>query len=60
MITVITFLNKQAIYQINKPTRHIVYKPLLSSSCGERLAIDLICVENLSEYRKVWAKPLKN
>ena len=50
-------------------------KPILSSSSGERLAIDLISVENLSEYnkgynyiltaidyfsRKVWARPLKN
>ena len=50
-------------------------KPILSSSSGERLAIDLISVENLSEHNKeynyiltaidyfsrnVWAKPLKN
>ena len=47
----------------------------MASSCGERLAIDLISVGNLSEYnqgnnyiltaieffsRNVWAKPLKN
>ena len=40
--------NKQPVYQINTPTWHIVNNPILSSSCGERLAISLISVEDLS------------
>ena len=69
------FLSKQPIYQINKETKHIINKPILASSCGERLAVDLVSVENLEKYnkgynqiltaidyfsRKVWARPLKN
>ena len=69
------FLSKQPEYQINKENRHIVNKPILASSCGERLAIDLVSINNLSQYnngynqiltaidyfsRKVWARPLKN
>ena len=46
------FLKKQPIYQINKETNHIINKPILASSCGERLAVDLVSVENLSEYNK--------
>lgn len=69
------FINKQSIYQINKDSRHIVNKPILASTCGERLACDLVDVSNLEEFnkhnnyiltaidyfsRKVWARPLKN
>jgi hypothetical protein len=69
------FINKQPIYQINKEARHIVNKPIMASSCGERLAVDLVDVSNLEEFnkhnnyiltaidyfsRKVWARPLKN
>ena len=46
------FINKQPVYQINTLTRHIVNKPILSSSCGERLSSNLISVKNLSEYKK--------
>jgi len=69
------FLSKQPYYQINTETKYVVNKPILASSCGERLAIDLISVENISEdnddynhiltaidyfSRKVWARPLHN
>ena len=69
------FLEKEPIYQINTETKHIVNKPILASSCGERIACDLIDVSNLSKYnnknkyiltcidyfsRKVWAYPLTN
>ena len=69
------FLNQQPYYQMNMSTKHIVNKPILASSCGERIAIDLISVDNLAEFnkgynqiltvidyfsRKVWARPLKN
>ena len=69
------FLVKQPTYQINTETRHVVNKPILASACGERLAIDLVSVENIAKYnhnynyiltaidyfsRKVWARPLKN
>ena len=69
------FLSKQPYFQINTGTKNVVNKPILASSCGERLAIDLVSVENISEYnddynhiltaidyfsRKVWARPLKN
>ena len=69
------FLSKQPYYQINTETKYVVNKPILASSCGERLAIDLISVENISDdnddynhiltaidyfSRKVWARPLLN
>ena len=69
------FLSKQANYQMNTEVKHITNKPILASSCGERLAIDLISVNNLAKHnngynqiltaidyfsRKVWAVPLKN
>ena len=68
------FLSKQASYQINTEVKHITNKPILASSCGERISIDLVDVSNLSSYnknysqiltaidyysRKVWARPLK-
>ena len=46
------FLNQQPYYQMNMSTKHIVNKPILASSCGERIAIDLISVDNLSEFNK--------
>ena len=69
------FLSKQPYYQINTETKYVVNKPILASSCGERLAIDLVSVENISDEndnynhiltaidyfsRKVWARPLLN
>ena len=69
------FLSKQSTYQINTEIKHITNKPILASACGERLAVDLISMDNLSEHnnnfnyiltaidyfsRKVWAKPLIN
>ena len=60
---------------MNTETKCVVNKPILASSCGERLAIDLVSVENISQYnekynyiltaidyfsRKVWARPFKN
>ena len=66
--------NKHPVYRINTPTRHIVNKPILASSCDERFAIELISVLNLSEFNKgyyyiltaklfssqVWEKALKD
>ena len=69
------FINRQPIYQINKEARHIVNKPIMAKACGERVAVDLVSVDNLEEFnkrnnyiltaidyfsRKVWARPLKN
>ena len=69
------FISKQPIYQMNTEHKHIVNKPILASACGERVAVDLVSVENIAEYndnynyiltaidyfsRKVWARPLKN
>jgi hypothetical protein len=69
------FLSIQPIYQMNTEQKHITNKPILASSCGERLAVDLVNVSNLAKFndgnhhiltaidyfsRKVWAQPLKN
>ena len=69
------FLSKQPIYQMNTEQKHITNKPILASSCGERLAVDLVDVKNLAKHnagnhhiltaidyfsRKVWARPLQN
>ena len=69
------FLNKQPIYQMYTEHKHITNKPILASSCGERLAVDLVSVNNLAKHndgnnqiltaidyfsRKVWARALKN
>jgi hypothetical protein len=69
------FIDKQAVHQINTESKHIINKPILASSCGERVAVDLVSVDNLEEFnkhnnfiltaidyfsRKVWARPLKN
>ena len=34
------FLSKQPYFQINTETKQVVNKPILASSCGERLAVD--------------------
>lgn len=69
------FLSMQPVYQMNTQHKHIVNKPILASACGERLAVDLVSVNNLAKHndgnnqiltaidyfsRKVWARPLKN
>ena len=68
------FLSKQPTYQINTEHKYIVNKPILASACGDRLAIDLVSVNNLAKHndgynqiltaidyfsRKVWARALK-
>ena len=40
------------MYQINTEIKHITNKPILAFSCGERLAIDLISVDKVSEFDK--------
>ena len=44
------FISKQPTYQMNTEQRHIVNKPILASACGERLAVDLVNVNNLARY----------
>ena len=69
------FLGKQPAYQLNTDYKHIVNKPILASSCGERLAVDLVDMQKYNDNnegynfiltaidyfsRKVWAKALKD
>ena len=69
------FFSKLPVYQINTKIKHITKKFILSSFCGKILAIDLISVDNISEFNKgynyifttidffsrnFWARPLKN